>query len=66
MALSPPPSPLAIPSPPSSPIPPMTSVEMPCLPPHQVWITLPLLQQTQVRQTLIALLQDVSHDPGPV
>jgi hypothetical protein len=44
----------------------MTPEETLCLPPRQVWITLPLLQQAQVRQTLIALLQDVCHDPGPL
>jgi hypothetical protein len=36
------------------------------LPPHQIWSTLPLLQQMQVRQTLITLLQDVFHDHGPI
>jgi hypothetical protein len=65
MTLSPPPALFLAPSPVASPPAPVTAERMRCLPPPQVWASLPLPQQIQVRQALLALLQDVLHDRSP-
>jgi hypothetical protein len=64
MTPSPPPA-LFLPSSPAGSPAPTTGEQMCCLPPRQIWAHLPLFRQVQVRQSLLALLQDVLHDCRP-